>query len=916
MLALVSFSFTACQQHEPEPEPITVVSNFAPGDNSHQSLPESALTAVRFHYHRKRDDGSYKVYQKWQIWAWDLTHNAGGAAFTFDHYDDYGVYVDIDPTRVETSSGMVEMGFLVAITSTWTKDPDTDRRIDIPKEAPGGILDIYLMTGSEKIYYDASTPLKNALDYASILPNASKEARLYFSLNAGDFTYDANKLGIYFDGVKTDAYTLGEFNSQKGSVDIHFNEDIDITKPIVIKYEFDATWTDQVNLNVSLYFDTESFAQKYYYHGDDLGATLDNELMPSKTTFKIWAPTSSKMTLNVYGSGDYINDVTPEEKHDLTMDEHGLWSIEINKNLANKYYTYTVSNLLGTHEVVDPYAKSAGLNGRRGMIVNFTAINDALEGWDNDERPDYGSSGVDASIYEIHVRDMTINPNSGVSEANRGKFLGLTETNTKYTEGDVEVTTGLDHLKELGVTHVQIQPFYDFSSVDESVNAKDMVGNTEEDKGKYNWGYDPLNYNALEGSYSTNPNDGNVRIKEFKQMVMALHEAGLNINMDVVYNHTSASETSNFNYLVPYYYYRTSAQGRFSNGSGCGNEVASEREMARKFIVDSVKFYTSEYHLSGFRFDLMGLIDNQTMIDVFNECKNIYPNIMVYGEPWTGGASRLESGTNAENLSSQQTVQTSLEQPYFSTAGVHVGAFADGMRNAVRGDNSPSLGWVQGEVGTNASSIIAAASGKFTSANNNIDPEQVINYVSCHDNYTLYDQLVLSNRSRNISKMYLQAEAVVFFSQGVPFMQEGEDFMRSKAYVEDGRTHYSHNSYNVGDLINNMDYSLKAKNVEMFNAFKELIKVRKDTAELRLSSREMINARVNNVLNNNGNLAFKYGKVDSSSKDILVIHSLNAFIYDKGVNGTILFDTDGLYSGSITGNIELQNNQTIVIALD
>ena len=419
----------------------------------------------------------------------------------------------------------------------------------------------------------------------------------------------------------------------------------------------------------------------------------------------------------------------------------------------------------------------------------------------------------------------------------------------------------------------------------------------------------------------TDDYDGNVRIKEFKQMVMAMHEEGLNINMDVVYNHTSSSERSNFNLLVPGYYYRTKSDGSFYNGSGCGNEFSSERSMGRKFIVDSVKFWTNEYHLSGYRFDLMGLIDNQTMIDVYNECHKLYSDIMVYGEPWTGGTSKLGGGVDETKLNNQQTVQGSLAQSYFAGNNVLVGAFADGMRNAVRGDNNPGTGWVQGAVNaSNQNNLVAAAKGLFNTTATTVSPQQVLNYVSCHDNYTLYDQLIQTNKNNHdFNNMYSQAEAIVFASQGIAFMQEGEDFLRTKEYEEEGKTKYSGNSYNVGDFINNMDYDLKIKNLNMFETFKELIKVRKTTPELRLSTREDINNKVAIGKNDatTGNISVNIKKVDDSSKNILVIHALNAFEYGT-VNGTILFDNTGTFATNtaINGACNLINNQTLIIALN
>ena len=915
-MALVALLIPGCKSNESgsnsgkTPE----VTLFEKGDdNAHLNEPEKATEAVRFHYHRKNDDGSRNVYRKWQIWAWDITNGGNGGAHTFDHYDEYGVYVDVDLNEVGSGKQVKILGFIVAITSDWTKDVGVDRDVEIPDTAKGGILDVYLMTGIEKVYFDADSPLKNSISMSVLMPTSGSLVRTYFNI-INDFSFDKSKVSAKVDDNIVNNYTIGEYNESKKYFEMTFKEDIDLAKSLVIIYEFDASWIDSIKVNTYLYFDNENFANQYTYTGNDLGVTFDNENSPSKTTFKVWAPTSSKMILNIYETGNYLESNPTPTQYEMVKGEKGVFAYTVNSDLTNKYYTYTVTNSLGTNEVVDPYAKSAGVNGRRGMIVNFTKLNQDIAGWSADTQPEYGHSTTDASVYEIHVRDMTINPNSNVSSAHRGKFLGLAEKNTSYTKDGVTVSTGLSHIKELGVTHVQIQPFYDYSSVDETKDTPDMSATN------YNWGYDPLNYNALEGSYATDANNGTVRIKEFKQMVMAMHQEGININMDVVYNHTASSERSNFNLLVPGYYYRTKSDGSFYNGSGCGNEFSSERSMGRKFIVDSTKFWIDEYHLSGFRFDLMGLIDNQTMIDVYNECKALYSDIMVYGEPWTGGSSKLGGGTDETKLSQQQTVQGSLAQSYFAGNNVLVGAFADGMRNAVRGDNAPGTGWVQGQAGTTQANIVCAIKGLFSTSATSVSPQQVLNYVSCHDNYTLYDQLVQTNKNnRNMNNMYSQAEAVVFAGQGIAFMQEGEDFMRTKAYQEDGKTKYSGNSYNVGDFINHMDYDLKVTNKDMFETFKELVKVRKDTPELRLSTREEINNKVAMGKNdsNTGNMTYTIKKTSDSSKNILVIHALNAFEYSN-VNGTVLFDNTGTYAtnSALNGTVNLIDNQTLIIALN
>ena len=497
---------------------------------------------------------------------------------------------------------------------------------------------------------------------------------------------------------------------------------------------------------------------------------------------------------------------------------------------------------------------------------------------------------------------MTINPNSGVDEQYRGKFKGLAQPNTKYTKDAKEVSTGLSHLQELGISHVQIQPMYDYSSVDESTLDTSMG------EDNYNWGYDPLNYNCLEGSYSTDPRDGLVRIKEAKEMVMALHNAGIGVIMDVVYNHTSGLNGSNFELLMPNYYHRFKTSGAAYNGSGCGNEMASERFMVNKFFRDSCKFWTDEYHLGGFRFDLMGLMDNQVMIDIYKDCVKIDPRILIYGEPWTGGSSKLSTTQNPDKKSSQQTNQGSLNTSFFVGDHIYVGAFSDGIRNAIRGENSPSIGYVTGDNSV-TKNILSGMQGNFNSSLTNVEPEQVINYVSCHDNYTLYDQIVQTIKGgRNLDHAYEQAEAMVFTAQGVPFMQEGEDFMRTK--YDETSEKYAGNSYNVGDLINNMDYELKLENIDMFNFFKDLIQFRKDHSYLRISSKAEIKTAYKSVTTPSTGLI--RAELSFGGKDVIILHTIDSKTVELGGNYKVAF-SNYEFSDEAMSTISLSANSTVVL---
>lgn len=929
MALLTGFSLAACgaDEYGPDEKNVqltlpTAVTDYVLDTTDYSTQPNELTDTIRVLYRRNDNNDSYSNYAGWRIWAWDKGGGGNGWWYEFTKYNEYGIICDIPMSEFAANGTSTdEIGVVIttcaSTTSNWegsySKDPDCDLVGEVSAYNLGGIQMLYAKSKIERFFYSLQSVFMSTLSSARYVDE--KTIQVFINASHKDFKAYAKRFTILINNEPYTSFsiqnekTITSGSSYSVQLQLALKNAMSINDSIVIKYTFSSDFTDFKDMLLTTYYDSDQFISDYSYSGDDLGVTFSGgtKTMPTATVFKVWAPTSSRMILNIYNSGDYVNDLIAANTYEMTLGEKGVWSYVFNSDLSNKYYTLTCTNSNGVNEIVDPYAKSCGLNGRRGMIVNFDALNEDIEGWSTDVRPDYGTNGTDASIYEIHVRDMTINPNSGVKAENRGKFLGLAQTGTTYTQGTTTVSTGLDHMKELGITHVQIQPLYDFSSVDESTLDTSMG------EDNYNWGYDPLNYNCLEGSYSTDPTDGSVRIKEAKQMIMAMHQAGININMDVVYNHTSSFSDSNFEKLVPYYYHRTKASGTAYNGSGCGNEMASDRYMVNKFVRESCAFWTEEYHLSGFRFDLMGLMDNQVMIDIYNDCSSIYDKIMIYGEPWTGGTTKLVKENSETNLSSQETVQSSLAQSYFAGNGVYVGAFNDVIRNAVRGDNNPGLGWVSGMV-TNTSTIVPGIKGAFNSGQLTIEPQQVLNYISCHDNYTLYDQLVQKlPASRVLSRAYTQAETVVFTAQGVPFMQEGEDFMRTKAYEKDGKTIYSGNSYNVGDLINNMDYSLKVTNIGTFNYFKTLIDVRKTNNQLTLSTREDVTSALGEVVANNstGLLSYKYSTDDG---EIYVVNACNSGTISLGSSYEVLLSNDSSVTiGGTYSSLSLSSNTSVIL---
>jgi pullulanase len=555
-----------------------------------------------------------------------------------------------------------------------------------------------------------------------------------------------------------------------------------------------------------------SFDDYPVYRGNDLGVTYS----PGETIFKIWAPTATAVKLKLYAAGDGGK---ATQTLQLNKADQGVWEITVDKDLKNQYYTFQVNiNGKWLRERPDIYARAVGVNGKRGMVVDMRSTDP--KNWTKDKKPAQ-KNFTDIIIYELHIRDLSISPNSGIQH--KGQFLGLAETGTKSPDGE---STGLAHIKELGVTHVHLLPSFDFNSVDETKPGAN-----------YNWGYDPLNYNVPEGSYATDPYDGNVRIREFKQMVQALHANGLRVILDVVYNHTSDT-SSNFNQFVPGYFYRHTAKGAYSNGTGCGNETASEKAMMRKYMIESVVYWAKEYHLDGFRFDLMGVHDIETMNGISAALHQVDPTIFIYGEGWTAGNSPLP-----EDLRAVKKNAYKLDK---------IAVFNDDMRDGIKGGWSDvkAKGFVSGAAG-NAESVkfgIVASTQHpqvdYTKVNYSkapwaAEPYQTINYVSCHDDNTLFDRLKISNpdvSEVDLIKMDKLSNAIVLTSQGVAFLHAGAEILRTKQGIA--------NSFNSPDSINQLDWSRKAKYKEVFNYYKGLIALRKNHPAFRMPLTQMIQSHL------------------------------------------------------------------------
>lgn len=544
------------------------------------------------------------------------------------------------------------------------------------------------------------------------------------------------------------------------------------------------------------------------------GSLSEMEYTPSVTSFHLWSPNADEVRLMLYEEAEGGHAF---QTHHMKLGDDGTWHVDVNEDLKGKFYAFNVKmqdEWLG--DTPGLFAKAVGINGHRGAIIDMVQTNPT--GWENDRKPALRSV-ADVVVYEMHHRDFSIDASSGIEH--KGQFLALTEQGTQSPEG---LATGIDHLKELGVTHVHLLPSYDYASIDE---------HTFKDS-HYNWGYDPQNYNVPDGSYATDPTQPVTRIMEFKQMVQALHQAGIRVVLDVVYNHTYNAATSAFEKTVPGYFYRMKPDGTFANGSGCGNETASNRPMMRKFMVESVLYWMREYHLDGFRFDLMGIHDIATMNEIRQEAQKLDPQVLIYGEGWAAETPQYA----ADSLAMKANI---ARMP-------GIAAFCDEMRDGLRGpwDDDKKGAFLAGFPGHEESikfGIVGAISHpqvKMDEVNYSNkawaqEPVQMMSYVSCHDDMCLVDRLrtsVTDLKGNDLEKLDMLAQTAVLTSQGIPFIFAGEEVMRDKKFV--------HNSFQSPDSVNAINWHNKAKYQWVFNYYKGLIAMRKHHPAFRLGSAELV----------------------------------------------------------------------------
>lgn len=628
--------------------------------------------------------------------------------------------------------------------------------------------------------------------------------------------------------------------------------------------------------------------EKYYYPGNDLGAVYFKD----KTEFKVWAPLAEKITALLYHT---CRDEKPYRRLPMEKHKNGTWSKTAFGDLNGVYYTYMIVQDGIERETIDIYAKSAGADGAMGQVIDLKSCNPA--GWDAQTYVKL-ESYTDACIYELHVRDFSIDPSGNFCY--KGRFLAFIEKGLVNAAGD---KIGIDHLKELGVTHVQLLPCFDFESVKEA----------DFRRPQFNWGYDPMNFNVPEGSYSTDPFNGRTRVAEFKRLVYALHKEGIGVIMDVVYNHTGSTAGSCFDKTFPKYYYRFSGENVYSNASGCGNEVATERAMVRKYIIDSLVYWTSEYKIDGFRFDLMGIYDIETINEIRSALIKINPDVILYGEGWTGGDSPISWEKRAMKLKARHTPG--------------IGYFSDDFRDTVKGGTfeNKSRGYVNGQPGMEyfIREIITGRVphkelpnlSKFAWTD---DPSQTVNYVEAHDNLTLWDKLSYTNPTDSAENRMLMdklAAAMVFLSQGIPFIQAGQDFLRSKPLPGGA---FDHNSYKSPDSINSIKWDRKSEYRNVFDYYKGLIGFRKRRPALRMRTGAEVSEHLKFISNLPRNVVgFKlFG--DKELEEIIVFFNANDYPvklfafekYDVYIDGGRA-GTEPLYS--VEGEYEVGKISAIVL---
>lgn len=798
-----------------------------------KAVSNSKTTEVIIHY--KEQSGNTK---DWNLWLWG--ENANGKSYEFTGEDEFGKYA-----KINIDDDYDRVGFIIR-TNEWEKDGG-DRWIENIKD---GRAEVWILSGDEKVYNS-----KPSSDLSIQKATIDSFNEITVTTNV---PFHIKERNIEIEGIKIKDISPYDINSGDitNKVKIITEQKIDLKQTYKVKIENVA----DTNTEIGKVIRNEEFDKLFYYSGNDLG----NIYTPQHTKFRVWAPTASEAKLVTYKKW---NDKIGTEIN-MQQGEKGTWKAELKGNQKGLYYTYKVKIGDKWTEAVDPYAHAASVNGDKGAIVDIEETNPKK--WKANKKPKF-KNPEDAIIYELHVRDLSIQPESGIKQ--KGKYLGVTEKGTRGPEG---VKTGLDHMKDLGVTHVQLLPIFDYASVNEE--------NLNEPQ--YNWGYDPKNFNVPEGSYSTNPYEPTVRITELKQMIQTLHDNNLRVVMDVVYNHMYNAAESNFHKLVPGYYYRYNEDGTFANGTGVGNDTASERKMMRKFMVDSVTYWAKEYNLDGFRFDLMGIHDYETMNEIRNAVNQIDPSIILHGEGWD-----LNTPLAAELKANQKNAEKMKGIAHFN----------DNIRDGLKGSvfEEKENGFVNGKDNMEDRIKKGITAGIYYDTNSSTykDPEQVLTYVEAHDNHTLWDKLELTNPddSEEVRKqMHKLSSSILLTSQGIPFLHAGQEFMRTK--------YGDHNSYKSPDSINQMDWLRRAAFNNEVEYMKGLIDLRKKYSAFRMTSAEQIKKHIAFMDTPKNVVAYSIKGNGNKNEYFMVAHNANREIVEITLpsKGPWKVLVDGKQAGSKT----------------
>ncbi|OQY10477.1 MAG: type I pullulanase [Fusobacteriia bacterium 4572_132] len=765
-----------------------------------RKIANSDSTTVILHYSRFEKD-----YDNLKVVAW--ANGAGLQKIDFIEEDAFGKIAVIKLPVTKKKVG-------ITILKDSKKTMKTNRYVSNIKK---GLIEAWIIQRDEKVYYNIEKADNGPRIYIAKIEGSKEiDVELSNSIKKDDIFKVLDEEGKAY---KIKGITKLENKKYK----ILMENILDVSKEYeVSSNRFKKATTEMGNALIEDIFT---------YNGDDLGNSYSKE----STIFKVWTPVSKKVDVLIY---DNSKDETPEV-YPMSRSKKGVWEKKIKGNLEGKQYKYRVNIYGKINETVDPYARGLNTNSKRAIIFDLNKTDP--KNWDKDIRPVINkisntSNYEDHIIWEVHVRDFSIAENSGMKY--KGKYMAFTEEGTHLTTNE-KIKTGIAHLKELGVTTIHLNPVYDFGSVDETGKGRNY----------YNWGYDPYQYNVPEGSYATNPDDLS-RVIEFKKMVQSLHKNGFRVVMDVVYNHTYTIGNSIYDELVPKYYYRMNEEGRYANGSGCGSEVATEKPMVRKFILDSVKYWVNEYHIDGFRFDLMGIMDVDTMKKVEESLHKIDESIIIYGEPWSAG--------NAELAEDKQFVKGT--QKNFKIA-----VFNDNIREAIKGGNDGGYpGFALGKKNKELlikKGVVGTINYSDEISDFTVDPGESINYASAHDNLTLWDKIGVAFRKTSEEekiKMDRLSQAIVLTSQGIPFILAGEEMLRSK--------NENSNSYDAGDKDNMLRWERKEKYNETFEYYRGLIELRKKHPAFRMTNAEDIK----------NNLKF-YDLTDMDSKKValVVAYTLN-----------------------------------------